>query len=249
MSLLRRLLHADSGTIVGLHNAPTREKWVEAEMRSLPTGSRLLDAGAGECQFRRFCEHLQYVSQDFAQYDGSGDRSGLQTGKWDTSQIDLICDIVNIPEPDQSFDAILCTEVLEHLPEPQLALKEFARLLRPGGRLIMTAPFMSLTHFAPYHFATGFNRYFYLHHLEKHGFTDIEIIENGNFFEFIAQELRRVDGCARQYAGSRLSWFQRHAVNVLLAALERFSSLDRGSKELCNFDLQVTAVRSAEMCQ
>lgn len=245
MKLLRRMLHADSGAAVGLHNASTRERWVGAEARSLPAGWRLLDAGAGECQFRHFCDHLRYVSQDFGQYDGSGDSSGLQTGKWDTSKIDIICDIVQIPEPDQSFDAILCTEVLEHLPEPQLALKEFARLLKPGGRLIMTAPFISLTHFAPYHFATGFNRYFYLHHLKKFGFDNIQITENGNFFEFVAQELRRVDGCAHQYANSGLSWFQRRAVNVLLTALERFSDRDHGSEQLCNFDLQVTAVRSS----
>lgn len=229
---------------VGTKNASTREKWLEATLGGLPEGWRLLDAGAGECQFRKFCQHLNYVSQDFAQYTGTGDSVGLQTGTWDTSRIDLVCDISQIPEPDQSFDAILCTEVLEHLPEPVLALKEFSRLLRPGGMLILTAPFSSLTHFSPYHFSTGFNRYFYLHHLPQLGFGDITIEENGNFFEFVAQELHRVEECAGRYAGMSLSWREKGAVKALLAALERFSSNDNGSEELLNFDLQVTAVRS-----
>ena len=76
---------------------------------------------------------------------------GLQTGEWDTSRIDLVSDITEIPAPDASFDAILCSEVLEHIPEPTHALDEFMRLLRPGGTLILSAPFASLVHFAPYH--------------------------------------------------------------------------------------------------
>jgi len=64
--------------------------------------------------------------------------------------VDVISDITSIPLPDASFDACLCTEVLEHLPHPIEALRELARLLRPGGRLILTAPFCSLTHFSPH---------------------------------------------------------------------------------------------------
>lgn len=248
--MIKRLLRRLAGKAfprpipsVGTKNASTREQWLDATLSGLPAGWRLLDAGAGECQFRKFCQHLQYVSQDFSQYTGAGDSAGLQTGTWDTSRIDIVCDISKIPEPDQSFDAILCTEVLEHLPEPVLALKEFSRLLRPGGRLILTAPFSSLTHFSPYHFATGFNRYFYQHHLPMLGFTDITIEENGNFFEFVAQELHRVNECAARYTGQKLSGKEEGALNVVLAALDRFSFSDTGSKELLNFDLQVTAMR------
>lgn len=251
--MMKRLLRRVAGKAfsrptldVGTKNASTRDQWLEATLSGLPAGWRLLDAGAGECQFRRLCRHLEYVSQDFSQYTGAGDNVGLQTGTWDTSRIDIVCDISNIPEPNQSFDAVLCTEVLEHLPEPILALREFSRLLRPGGRLVLTAPFASLTHFSPYHFSTGFNRYFYLHHLPRLGFTDVTIEENGNFFEFVAQELYRVNECALRYAGQKLSSKEERAVNVVLAALQRFSSSDIGSKELLNFDLQVTATRLSD---
>jgi 2-polyprenyl-3-methyl-5-hydroxy-6-metoxy-1,4-benzoquinol methylase len=46
----------------------------------------------------------------------------------------------------------MCVEVFEHLPEPIKAVEEFARLFKPGGYLILTAPFCSLTHFAPLSF-------------------------------------------------------------------------------------------------
>src|SRR5262249_10145044 len=148
-------LSTDQGQYaVGTRNAATRDAWVAEVLAELPTGARLLDAGAGECQYKKHCGHLQYVAQDNAVYDGKGD-AGLQTGTWDFSKIDIISGCPEMREADASFDAVLCTEVLEHLPDPVRALEEMARLLRPGGTFIITAPFWSLTHFAPYHYATG----------------------------------------------------------------------------------------------
>jgi SAM-dependent methyltransferase len=161
---------------VGRGNQQNREIWLEKTLQKIPDNARILDAGAGEQKYKKYCSHLQYNSQDFAQYDGKGDGSGLQTGSWDQSQLDIISDIIHIPEPDSSFDAIMCIEVFEHLPEPIKAIQEFARLLKPGGHLIITAPFCTLTHFAPYHFYTGFNRYFYQEHLPKSGFEIRELI-------------------------------------------------------------------------
>ena len=184
-TLLRRVL--------GLNrNEEARIAWVKAELQALPSGSRLLDAGAGEQQFRKFCQHLHYVSQDFGQYDGTGDQRGLQTGSWDYSGIDLVSDIVEIPAPDASFDAILCTEVFEHVPDPLEALDEFRRLLKPGGILILTAPFASLVHFAPYYFANGFSRYWYHHHLVRRGFTVVKLEPNGHWYAFLLQEVSRL---------------------------------------------------------
>ena len=230
---------------VGATNEATRNAWVEQALSKVPAGARLLDAGAGEQRYRPFCSHLKYVSQDFARYDGKGDGAGLQTQAWDQSGLDIVCDITSIPEPDCSFDTVLCTEVFEHLPEPTAALREFARLLKPDGHLILTAPFCSLTHFAPFHFATGFNRYYYKRHLPANGFEILDVQENGNFFEFVAQELRRTRGVAARYAGESFTTAELAAVHTVLGALQRFSGNDRGSKELLHFGFHVFARKAA----
>lgn len=226
---------------VGNRNASNRDAWVIAQLQGLSAGLRLLDAGAGEQRYRQYCEHLTYVSQDFGRYDGSGDGKGLQTGQWDQSGLDLVCDISSIPEPDGSFDIILCTEVLEHLPEPVVTLREFSRLLKKGGILILTAPFCSLTHFAPYHFHTGFNRYFYQRILPETGFSLILLEENGNFFEYLAQEIRRIPYVAEQHAGTRLGFLARWSSLLLLSLLQKLSSRDRGSSELLHFGFHLRA--------
>lgn len=229
---------------VGTKNLSTREAWMKKTLNQIPAGSRILDAGAGELKYKKFCAHLNYVSQDFGQYDGKGDGKGLQTRNWDQTKVDIISDITAIPEPDASFDAIMCIEVFEHLPEPFLVIKEFSRLLRKGGWLILTAPFCSLTHFAPYHFYTGFNRYFYETHLPVNGFKIVELQENGNFFEYLAQEIRRIPSIAERYAGgSKCKLFESLAMKICLSMLERFSKKDGGSSELLHFGCHVLCER------
>ena len=230
-------------TTVGARNESDRAAWVEKALQRVPAGSRILDAGAGEQRYRRFCSHLEYLAQDFARYDGTGDGRGLQTGVWDQRRLDIVSDIEAVPEPDTSFDAILCTEVFEHLPDPLAALREFARLLRRGGQLILTAPFCSLTHFAPYHYVTGFNRYFYETHLPAHGFEIVELSVTGNYFEYLAQEIRRLPEVAGRYAGGPPGRLAAAAARVLLATLERCSRKDAGSAELLHYGCHVRAIR------
>ena len=64
---------------VGSGNNANRVKWLEVALEKIPAGLTILDAGAGECQFKKFCTHLTYISQDFGKYDGSGE-VGLQMG-------------------------------------------------------------------------------------------------------------------------------------------------------------------------
>lgn len=225
---------------VGTTNESTRVKWIEETLRKIPEGHTLLDAGAGESQFKKYCSHLQYIAQDFGQYEGKGD-AGLHTGTWDNSKLDIISDIVDIPLQDKSIDAIMCTEVLEHVPNPIQVLHEFKRLLKPGGYLLITVPFVSFTHFAPYHFATGLSRFFFEHHLSELDFAIDNIELNGNYFEFLAQENRRIKSVAKKYAGKNLTFIEKIIIHLNLAVLQRLSKKDINSSELLCYGIHVFA--------
>jgi SAM-dependent methyltransferase len=231
--------------VAGSENEANRHAWLERVLADVPAGSTILDAGAGEGRHRERCKHLVYTSQDFGLYDGTGDE-GLQPGAWDTSRVDLVCDITEIPVPDRSFDAVLCTEVLEHVPRPHEALEELARVLKPGGRLILTAPFACITHFAPYFYSTGFSRHYYEAALTRLGMELLEISENGNYFTVQAQELRRLDSVARTYGGGGLTLPQKAAVALLVRALGPLTERGGGSRELASFGLHVLARRPQE---
>ncbi len=181
-------------------NETGRQAFLKRVLLEVKAGSKVLDAGAGELRNRKHCEHLDYISQDFCQYKGveAGLEEGLQTQTWDTSSIDIVCDITSIPSPDASFDVILCSEVLEHIPEPTHALDEFSRLLKAEGILILTAPFASNVHMAPYHFCSGFSKYWYEHHLSQRGFEIRELTANGDWFSVLRQEIMRLGGLERQ---------------------------------------------------
>ena len=230
---------------VGRGNECDREVWLERERASIPKNIRILDAGAGTQRYKKFCKHLDYVSQDFGQYDGEGDSSGLQMGDFDYMDLDIVSDITSIPEPDGAFDAIMCIEVLEHLPNPVQAVGEFSRLLKPGGRLIITAPFCSLTHFAPFHFSSGFNKYWYEEHLSNAGFNLLKLERNGNFFEYLAQEVNRILFASEKYAKDKPNVFELFCMFVFLRMLQRFSLKDQGSSELLCFGYHVVAKKKS----
>jgi ubiquinone/menaquinone biosynthesis C-methylase UbiE len=230
---------------VGISNEACRESWLENVLQHIPNNSKILDAGAGTQRYRRYCEHLEYVSQDFGEYDGKGDSSALQMGEFDYGKLDIVSDITSIPMPDSSFDVIMCIEVLEHLPDPVQAIKEFARLLKPNGHLIVTAPFCSLTHFAPYHFSSGFNKYWYEKHLTESEFNTIEVAQNGNFFEYLAQEIYRMPYVSKRYSNSKPNLIEFLSILILQRMLLRFSKADNGSAEILCFGYHVHAIKSS----
>jgi SAM-dependent methyltransferase len=142
--------------------AYARDRWIEKRAQELPAGSRVLDAGAGASKYRPFFKHCRYEAQDFCQYKG-------ELVKY-LQPIEHVCDITAIPLPSACLDAILCTEVIEHVVDPPAVLTEFARLLKPGGKLLLTAPFLSHLHMEPYHYYGGFTQFWYQHWLPVKGF-------------------------------------------------------------------------------
>src|SRR5690348_9665953 len=105
---------------------------------SLPPGARVADVGAGSAPYRELFSHVTYLTID---------REESPHGN--AADFDIVASADAIPLDDASLDAIVCTQVLEHLPEPGNALGEFHRLLKPGGRLFLTAPLVWEEHEMP----------------------------------------------------------------------------------------------------
>ncbi len=163
-------------------NIENRNNWVAAQAAQIPAGARVLDVGAGMGPYRQMFSHCSYFTQDFG-------KELATIGKYTT--LDYESDITAIPVPDNSFDVILCTEVLEHAPEPIKAVFEMARILRPGGRLLLTAPLGSALHQEPYHFYGGFTPHWYRLFLAQAGFEVVSIEPNQGFFSGFGQESLR----------------------------------------------------------
>jgi SAM-dependent methyltransferase len=84
------------------------------------------------------------------------------------------CDLAKIPKSDNFYDSILCNAVLEHVPDPESVMTEFHRLLKPGGYLAASVPFLQPFHPTPF----DFRRYTQsgLQQLgSRHGFRLLEI--------------------------------------------------------------------------
>lgn len=226
---------------IGKDNVLNRENWLKKKLEELPAGLKILDAGAGEQKYKKYCNHLNYISQDFAQYDGIGNKTGLHAGKWDQTSLDIVSDIIKIPVKKNSFDAVMCVEVFEHLPEPIKAIAEFSRILKVGGKLILTAPFASLTHFAPHHFYSGYNIYFYKKFLDEYGFEIKEIIYNGNYFAYLAQMIRGLNHVVPEYCGKKISFLNKVILYLTLAVLQKLNKKKNSSHELISYGLQIYA--------
>lgn len=195
-------------------NARTRNAWVADKASKIKSGSNILDAGAGECQYAHLFRHCNYQTQDFSQYFGTA--SGILHEEWKYGKIDYVCDILNIAVEKDSFDVVLCTEVLEHVPKPIDAIHELARVLKPGGTLFLTAPLASGIHQSPYHFYGGFTTFFYKKFLNEANLEIIEIKPIGGLMKHVAQEIARVGRVLEERAPKKLSFLLKYIIECWL---------------------------------
>jgi SAM-dependent methyltransferase len=197
--------------ILNFSQKETEDFIIKTARREIKPGSRILDAGAGSVKYKKFFQDCIYKTQDFKQY----------------GEIDYLSDIIKIPVESNSFDVIICTEVLEHIPRPDSAIKEFSRILKNGGSLYLTAPLMGGIHQAPYHFYGGFSRFWYLKFLNEYGFKEINIKPKRGFFAFYGQETLR----AMLYFIKSKKWkykiFAPLAVLLILTLVPLFFYLDK----------------------
>jgi ubiquinone/menaquinone biosynthesis C-methylase UbiE len=174
------------------NNESDRNSWVNLQLSSLSPGGKILDAGAGAQQYRKWCDHLDYVSQDFDAYSVDKKSSMTTSGTpYSYGSTDIVSDILNIPVPGESFDYVLCTEVLEHVPKPVETIQELARVLKPGGKLILTFPSNCLRHFDPYFFTSGLSDNWVNTVLPEFGLTVQELTPVGDYFSWMKVEVFR----------------------------------------------------------
>lgn len=214
-------------------NTERRREWVARHAAATPPGSRVMDVGAGIGQYRALFSHCDYRAQDFGIEPAT---TGLYTS------LDYECDITAIPVPDASFDVVLCTEVLEHVPEPIRAVREIARILRPGGLLLITAPLGSHLHQEPYHFYGGYTPHWYQRFLPAAG-CQVESIEpNCGFFSFFGQEALRFSSYLHPRAIRRLGAPRAAALSCVWAVtLPLFQVLPVLGRVLDGLGLERTA--------
>ena len=141
----------------------------------------------------RQVRHLDYRAQDFGGYvrDDKPMIGAAAEGDYPYGPLDYVGNIWAVDERDATFDAVLCTEVFEHIPYPAETLREFRRLLKPGGVLILTAPSNCLRHFDPFFFFSGFSDRWFERFLPEAGFTVESLEPVGDYYSWMAVELAR----------------------------------------------------------
>jgi SAM-dependent methyltransferase len=126
-------------------------------------GFMVLDAGAGRAPYRPLFDHVTYETADFG--------AAYETAP---AGLDYVCDLTEIPVEDGRYDLVLCTQVLEHVPEPLAVLREFHRVLKPGGQAWLSAPLFFMEHQQPYDYHR-FTQFAWRRMAEETGFTVQEI--------------------------------------------------------------------------
>jgi SAM-dependent methyltransferase len=137
--------------------------FVSEATANLSHDALVLDAGAGDAPYRHLFAEYQYQSTDF-----------LRVNK-QYSDVSYVCDLQNIPVQADRYDLVVLTQVLEHLPEPKLVLKDIYRILKPGGKLWLSAPLYFPEHEVPFDFYR-YTQFGFRYLLTEAGF-DIERIE------------------------------------------------------------------------
>jgi len=136
---------------------------------------KCVDIGCGEQPYRSYIESLgaAYESVD------------VEARAEDVTYISDIHDMGRVPQ--ERFDCAICLEVLEHVSNPFVAVGEIGKVLKPGGRLILSVPHLSRIHEAPHDYFR-YTRYGIQSILESNGFEVLEMKQTGALFSFLGHQ-------------------------------------------------------------
>jgi SAM-dependent methyltransferase len=173
---------ADPGVRAFVAESPINRSHIAAFVaeaaRSLPPGAQVLDAGAGVAPYRALFAHVRYTTADWGE---SMHPEALAS--------DVVAPLDALPLADGAFDAVLATEVLEHVPDSVKVLRELHRVLVPGGRLWLTTPFVWELHEEPHDHAR-YTPFGLRELLRRAGFADVTVQPFGGWFATVGQVLR-----------------------------------------------------------
>jgi len=130
---------------------------------------RVLDIGGGLAPYRRYLPGLPYHSVEI--------NSALRP--------DVVGSALQLPFRSDAAGAVLCNEVLEHLRDPSAAVREIHRVLRPGGRVYVTVPFLWCLHYEPFDYFR-FTGHALRGIFEDAGFEVLRIDPVGRVFSYLA---------------------------------------------------------------
>ncbi|GAB4092303.1 class I SAM-dependent methyltransferase [Flaviaesturariibacter terrae] len=154
-----------------------RNRLLKAIQKQAPRFSgRLLDFGCGIKPYQKLFTVAEYIGVDYA---GEGET-------YSKEQADFLYDGKTLPFTDSYFDGIFTTEVVEHIFNLESIIPELARVLKPGGELLLTCPFAMPEHEVPADFAR-YTSFAIQDLFRRNGFDIVHYEKTGNFIEAIFQ--------------------------------------------------------------